>query len=140
MAKGAVLRAKRQGRLPRCESRKNALDLSNPMTPLRADEMQRRDGVESNLNGEHVMKKILVAAVLVLSAATAHAADTCNSKAVDKNGKPLAGAALTSSVNKCTKDAVAACDASAKDKNGKLLAGAAKTAYTKKCVSDAVSG
>lgn len=86
------------------------------------------------------MKKIMIAVVLVLSAAGAHAADTCSSKAVDKNGKPLAGAALTSSVNKCTKDVAAACDASAKDKNGKALAGAAKTAYTKKCVSDAVGG
>lgn len=86
------------------------------------------------------MKKILIAAVLVFSAAAAHAADTCSSKAVDKNGKPLAGAALTSSINKCTKDAVAACDSSAKDKNGKPLAGAAKTAYSKKCVSDAVGG
>ena len=84
------------------------------------------------------MKKIVLAAVLVMSAVAAHAADTCQSKAIDKNGKPLAGAALTSSVSKCTKDATAACDASAKDKNGKLLAGAAKTAYTKKCVSDAV--
>lgn len=86
------------------------------------------------------MNKILLAAVLVLSAATAHAADTCQSKAIDKNGKPLAGAALTSSINKCKKDAVAACDSSAKDKNGKLLAGAAKTSYTKKCVSDTVGG
>jgi opacity protein-like surface antigen len=86
------------------------------------------------------MKKILVAAILVFSAVAAHAADTCQTKAVDKNGKPLFGAALNSSINKCTKDAAAACDISAKDKNGKALAGAAKTSYTKKCVSDAVGG
>ena len=86
------------------------------------------------------MKKILLAVALIVSATAAHAADTCTSKAVDKNGKPLAGAALTASVNKCKKDAAAACDSSAKDKNGKPLAGAAKTAYTKKCVSDAVGG
>ncbi|WFR97718.1 hypothetical protein [Rhizobium tumorigenes] len=86
------------------------------------------------------MKKILLAVVLVFSAATAQAADTCNSKAIDKNGKPLAGAALTSSLKKCTNDAAAACDSSAKDKNGKPLAGAARTSYTKKCVSDAVGG
>ncbi|MCD2174422.1 hypothetical protein [Rhizobium sp. C4] len=84
------------------------------------------------------MKKFLLTAVLVLAAATAQAADTCKSKAIDKNGKPLAGAALTSFLTKCTKDAEASCDASAKDKNGKALAGAAKTAYTKKCVSDTV--
>jgi opacity protein-like surface antigen len=88
-----------------------------------------------------MVKKILLAALLVFSiGAAAHAADTCSSKAIDKNGKPLAGAALTSSINKCKKDAVAACDSSAKDKNGKLLAGAAKASYTKKCVSDAVGG
>lgn len=84
------------------------------------------------------MKKLLITTVLVLAAASAHAADTCKSKAVDKNGKALAGAALTSFIAKCTKDAQASCDMSAKDKNGKALAGAAKTAYTKKCVSDAV--
>ncbi|HWU63542.1 MAG TPA: hypothetical protein VN112_16105 [Ensifer sp.] len=86
------------------------------------------------------MKKILLTSVFVLAAVTAQAADTCKSKAIDKNGKPLAGAALTSFMAKCTKDAQASCDASAKDKNGKVLAGAAKTAYTKKCVSDAVGG
>lgn len=86
------------------------------------------------------MKKFLIAAALVLSAVGAHAADTCQAKAVDKNGKALAGAALTASISKCTKDATATCDASAKDRNGKPLAGAAKTAYTKKCVSDAVGG
>ncbi len=86
------------------------------------------------------MKTVLIAAALMLSAATAHAADTCTSKAVDKNGKPLAGAALASSVKKCQKDAATACDLSAKDKNGKPLAGAAKSSYTKKCVSDAIGG
>jgi hypothetical protein len=86
------------------------------------------------------MKKILITTVFLLAAVSAHAADTCKSKAIDKNGKPLAGAALTSFMNKCTKDATASCDMSAKDKNGKALAGAAKTAYTKKCVSDAVGG
>jgi hypothetical protein len=96
--------------------------------------------VENRLRWKKSMKAILIAAALVLSTAAAHAADTCQTKAIDKNGKPLAGAALTSSINKCTKDATAACDGSAKDKNGKLLAGAAKTAYTKKCVSDAVGG
>ncbi|OLP62561.1 hypothetical protein BJF93_01845 [Xaviernesmea oryzae] len=86
------------------------------------------------------MKKILLVAALVLAGVSAQAADTCKSKAVDKNGKPLAGAALTSSMTKCTKDVTAACEATAKDKNGKPLAGAAKTSYTKKCVSDAVGG
>ena len=32
----------------------------------------------------------------------------CEAKAVDKNGKPLAGAAKTSSMKKCEKDMMAA--------------------------------
>ncbi|WP_337269139.1 hypothetical protein [Oryzifoliimicrobium ureilyticus] len=84
------------------------------------------------------MRVVLFAMALICSAGLAQAADTCKTKAVDKNGKPLVGAALTSSINKCTKDATAACEASAKSKDGKPLVGAAKTSYTKKCVSDAV--
>lgn len=87
-----------------------------------------------------MMKTVLIAAILALSAASAQAADTCKSTAIDKNGKPLAGAALTSYTKKCESDAKAKCDASAVDKNGKALAGAAKASFTKKCVSDAVGG
>ena len=86
------------------------------------------------------MKQILLAAALVLAGVSAQAADTCKSKAVDKNGKPLVGAALNSSIKKCTKDATVGCESSARDKTGKPLAGAAKISYTKKCVSDAVGG
>jgi hypothetical protein len=32
-------------------------------------------------------------------------ADACNTKAVDQNGKPLAGAAKTSFIKKCVSDA-----------------------------------
>jgi hypothetical protein len=87
------------------------------------------------------MKFVVVAVVAsfaMLSAASA--ADTCMSKAVDKNGKPLAGAAKTSFMDKCTKDAQAACESKAIDKNGKPLAGAAKDANVKKCVGDMVGG
>jgi hypothetical protein len=87
------------------------------------------------------MKFVLIAVVASFAAlSAAHAADTCASKAVDKNGKPLVGAAKTSSMDKCKKDAQAACEAKALDKNGKPLAGAAKTANVNKCVSDAVGG
>lgn len=54
----------------------------------------------------------------------------CEAKAVSKDGKPLSGAAKTSSVTKCMKTS---CEATAIDKNGKKLAGAAKTSYLKKC-------
>jgi len=61
---------------------------------------------------------------------TAVAQDTCQSKAIGKDGKPLAGAALNSFMTKCTKDS---CESKALDKNGKPLAGAAKTSFMKKC-------
>ena len=61
---------------------------------------------------------------------TSVAQDTCQSKAIGKDGKPLAGAALNSFMTKCTKDS---CESKAIDKNGKPLAGAAKTSFMKKC-------
>jgi len=92
-----------------------------------------------------IMKKFL--SLLVLGScllAGAAQAESCDAKAVDKNGKPLAGAAKTSFVKKCEKDASAsaapACAAKAVDKNGKALAGAAKTSFMKKCESDAAKG
>lgn len=54
----------------------------------------------------------------------------CEAKAVSKDGKPLAGAAKTSSVKKCMRES---CEANAIDKNGKKLSGAAKTSFLKKC-------
>ena len=77
----------------------------------------------------------------VPAATAAPAAADCDSKAVGKDGKPLAGAAKASFVKKCKTDAMssakAACDTKAVDKNGKPLAGAAKTSFVKKCVSEA---
>ena len=61
----------------------------------------------------------------------------CEEQAVGKNGKPLAGAAKTAFLKKCTGDAApkasTACEDKAVGKNGKPLAGAAKTAFLKKC-------
>ena len=68
------------------------------------------------------------------------ATSNCEAKAVDKNGKPLSGAAKTSSIKKCEGGAKAApsdCEAKAVGKNGKPLAGAAKTSFIKKCEADA---
>ena len=78
------------------------------------------------------MAKIGLAALLVLLAGTAQAADSCR---VDAANKKLAGAALTSFMTKCENDAKAKCDASATERR---LAGAAKDSFTKKCVSDAI--
>jgi hypothetical protein len=81
------------------------------------------------------MKRICIAALLTsLALSSAMAEGTCQSRAIDKNGKPLAGAALNSFMTKCAKDA---CEPKAVDKNGKPLAGAAKASFMKKCQSEA---
>jgi opacity protein-like surface antigen len=81
------------------------------------------------------MKRFALAALLsIFAAGAAFAEDTCQSKAVSKDGKPLAGAALKSFMTKCSKDA---CEPKAIDKNGKPLAGAAKASFMKKCESEA---
>ena len=86
------------------------------------------------------MKKTLLTALvasLTLIASQAFAASECETKAVDKNGKALAGAAKTSFMKKCEGgSAGASCEAKAVDKNGKALAGAAKTSFMKKCNED----
>jgi hypothetical protein len=84
------------------------------------------------------MRKIALA-VLVTAFALATtlgpvaAQESCRSKAVGKDGKPLAGAALNSFMAKCAKDA---CEPKAVDKNGKKLSGAAKNSFMKKCQSE----
>jgi hypothetical protein len=81
------------------------------------------------------MKRIALGLVLSIFAisSAAMAQETCASKAVGKDGKPLAGAALKSFMLKCTKDV---CEPKALDKNGKPLAGAAKASFMKKCEAE----
>jgi Flp pilus assembly protein TadG len=85
------------------------------------------------------MRLIFASIVLALSAGLAHAADaTCEAKAIDKNGKVLAGAAKAASIKKCEKSSAgSACATKAVDKNGKALAGAAKNSFMKKCEAEA---
>ncbi len=88
------------------------------------------------------MRKLILVALASLFAANLAFADAnCESKAVDKNGKPLAGAAKTSFMKKCEKDSASSassgCEAKALDKNGKPLKGAAKNSFMKKCEKDA---
>jgi hypothetical protein len=64
------------------------------------------------------MKRIAIAFVIAAFAASPVYAQSCASKAVGKDGKPLAGAAKTSFMKKC-------CEESAKGKDGKALSGAA---------------
>lgn len=95
------------------------------------------------------MHKLLATLALLAFTFGVHAAPaeeagkpaSCEEKAVDKNGKPLAGAAKAASIKKCEGDAKPAsaggCEEKAVGKNGKKLAGAAKTAFMKKCAADA---
>jgi hypothetical protein len=81
------------------------------------------------------MKRFVLAVLLsTFALGSALADDTCQSKAVGKDGKPLAGAAMKSFMTKCTKDA---CEPKAIDKNGKPLSGAAKASFMKKCEGEA---
>ena len=71
---------------------------------------------------------VLVSALTLGSViGVAAAEDSCRSKAIGKDGKPLAGAALSSFMTKCVRDA---CEPRAIDKNGKALSGAAKDSLT----------
>ena len=77
------------------------------------------------------MKRIFIATVLATFAlGSAAMAQTCESKAVGKDGKALSGAAKTSFVNKCKEET---CAAKAVGSDGKALSGAAKTSFMKKC-------
>jgi len=75
-----------------------------------------------------------VTLVSMFFATSALAQTACETQAVSKDGKPLAGAAKTSAVNKCKKNA---CEPKAVGSNGKPLAGAAKSSFMKKCQKDA---
>jgi opacity protein-like surface antigen len=77
------------------------------------------------------MKTLFLVAVLATFAAgSAFAQETCDTKAVGKDGKALAGAAKTSFMKKCMADD---CATKAVGSDGKKLAGAAKTSFMKKC-------
>jgi hypothetical protein len=82
-----------------------------------------------------MMKRIFVAAIVATFAiGSAVAQETCESKAVGKDGKPLAGAAKTSFMKKCMAET---CEVKAVGSDGKKLSGAAKSSFMKKCESGA---
>jgi hypothetical protein len=78
-----------------------------------------------------MLKSIFLAAMIATFAVgTAMAQETCESKAVGKDGKALAGAAKTSFMKKCMADT---CATKAVSADGKPLAGAAKNSFMTKC-------
>ena len=82
-----------------------------------------------------MFRKIMLAGLVVAFAGgAAFAQETCDSKAVGKDGKPLAGAAKTSFMKKCMTDT---CEAKAVSADGKPLSGAAKNSSIKKCMAGA---
>jgi hypothetical protein len=84
------------------------------------------------------MRKFIVVALASLFLANSALAASCADQAVDKNGKPLKGAAKAAFMKKCEKHAAtAACDAKAVGKDGKALKGAARASFIKKCEADA---
>lgn len=79
------------------------------------------------------MKSVLIAVLLsTFAVGSAMAQQTCESKAVGKDGRPLSGAAKTSFIQKCKKDA---CEPKAVGSNGKKLSGAAYKSFMDKCES-----
>ena len=77
------------------------------------------------------MKRLFLAAVLCTFAiGSAFAQESCETKAVGKDGKALAGAAKASFMKKCMADS---CATKAVSSEGKPLAGAAKNSFMKKC-------
>ena len=78
-----------------------------------------------------MLRKLMLAAfVLTFAGGAALAQETCETKAVGKDGKALAGAAKTSFMKKCMVDS---CATKAVSQDGKPLSGAAKTSFMKKC-------
>jgi hypothetical protein len=81
------------------------------------------------------MKRLFVAVLLsAFAVGSAMAQETCESKAIGKDGKPLAGAAKMSFMHKCQRDT---CEAKAVGSDGKKLSGAAKSSFMKKCEAGA---
>jgi hypothetical protein len=81
--------------------------------------------------GSNMLRKIMLAGIVVAFAGgAAFAQESCETKAMGKDGKPLAGAAKASFMKKCMHDS---CETKAVGSDGKKLAGAAKNSFMKKC-------
>jgi hypothetical protein len=83
---------------------------------------------------EKFMRRIILVALITCFAVGAASAQSCDSKAVDANGKPLHGAAKMSFVRKCKRDT---CGSKAVSADGKPLHGAAKNSFMAKCTRGA---
>jgi hypothetical protein len=76
------------------------------------------------------MTRIILVALITSCVIGTAMAQSCESKAVSAEGKPLHGAAKTSFIRKCKLDA---CESKAVSADGKPLHGAAKNSFMAKC-------
>jgi hypothetical protein len=83
---------------------------------------------------EKIMKRIFLAALITSFTIGCAMAQSCETRAMSKEGKPPTGAAKTSFMKKCKVDA---CATKAVSKDGKPLSGAAKNSFMKKCEKEA---
>ena len=78
-----------------------------------------------------MIKRVFLAAMIATFAVgSAMAQESCETKAVGKDGKVLAGAAKTSFMKKCMAET---CATKAVSAEGKPLSGAAKNSFMAKC-------
>jgi hypothetical protein len=80
------------------------------------------------------MRRVVLAVLITCLAVGTAAAQSCESKAVGANGKPLHGAAKMSFVKKCKRDT---CGSKAVSSEGKSLHGAARNSFMAKCMRSA---
>ena len=80
------------------------------------------------------MTRVILVALITSCLVGTAMAQSCESKAVNAEGKPLHGAAKTSFVRNCKQDA---CDGKAVSAEGKPLYGAAKNSFIGKCKKSA---
>jgi hypothetical protein len=82
------------------------------------------------VKGGEMKHLIYVLLTMAFALGSSTAQETCASKAVGKNGKPLVGAAKSSFITKCKREA---CAPKAVGSDGKPLKGAAKSSFMAKC-------
>jgi hypothetical protein len=80
------------------------------------------------------MTRAILIALITFCIVGSAMAQSCESKAVSAEGKPLHGAAKMSFVRKCKRDA---CEGKAVSAEGKPLYGAAKNSFMAKCKKSA---
>ena len=80
------------------------------------------------------MTRVILVALITSCIIGTAMAQSCESKAVSAEGKPLHGAAMTSFIKKCKRDA---CESKAVSAEGKPLHGAAKNSFMAKCKKSA---